>query len=149
MLGRLDEARTDLEKARDIGNEIGHLLTRAQAYGGLGELACKAGNYDEGLRHFKTVLGMTDIDHSPLPMILFAVTGIAHIYAVQEKYREALELLTLVLRYPPNFIAMVEDNATKLLDELTQKLDKDFIQSTMSQSKSLVLKHVIHEILAE
>jgi hypothetical protein len=58
-------------------------------------------------------------------------------------------LLTLILRYPNNFISMSEDRATAMLDEITTKLDEHTIQSTMQQSKSLVLRHVIADLLVQ
>ena len=78
-----------------------------------------------------------------------ALTGIASIFAEQENYQKALELLTLVLRYPPSFIAMIEDKSVALLDDLTKKLSEDFIKSAMTQSKSLVLKNVIADLLTD
>ncbi|MDQ7036810.1 MAG: tetratricopeptide repeat protein [Anaerolineae bacterium] len=149
VLGRFEEARADLEKAKVIGDDIGHLIIRGQSYAGLGQLACINGDFDEGLSYFKQVLGMTDFEHLPLPMVLFSLSGIAGIYIKQEKYEEAITLLTLVLRYPPNFIAMIEDRASDMLDQLRKNLGEAFVQTTLEQSKSLVLKNVVADLLAQ
>jgi tetratricopeptide (TPR) repeat protein len=149
MLGYLDDAQKDFERARAIGDEVGDLWTRAQSYAGLGELACIREQFDEGLRYFKQVLTFASGDDLPLPVIIFSLTGIAGIYVKQKKYEAALELLTLVLRYPSHFMSMSEDRATALLEEITTKLDEASVQSTMQQSKSLVMRNVIADLLAE
>jgi tetratricopeptide (TPR) repeat protein len=125
------------------------LLIRAQSYAGLGQLYCLNNDLDRALDSFKHALKITYASQSPLPAILFALTGVASIYAKQQKYTEAIELLTLILRYPPNFIAMIEDKSVALLDELTERVGKKLIESTMIQSKSLILKNVIADLIAD
>jgi tetratricopeptide (TPR) repeat protein len=148
MMGHLDEARRDLERARAIGDEIGDLWTRAQSYAGLGELASVDGRLDESLRYFKQVLALGGND-APLPIVMFVLTGIASIYIKQQQYQAALELLTLVLRYPVHYIVMAEDRAKKMLHELSAKVDKQFLEVVTQQSKSIELKQVIAVLLEE
>jgi hypothetical protein len=148
-MGHFDEARRDLEKARVVGDEIGDIWIRAQSYAGLGELACLNGQLDEGLRYFKHMLSFAGGSDSPLPIVMFVLTGIAGVYMKQEKYPAALELVTLVMRYPKNFIAMAEDRAQQMMNELTANLGKKFVESTREHSKSLMLKNVIANLLAE
>jgi serine/threonine protein kinase/predicted ATPase/Tfp pilus assembly protein PilF len=146
--GQADEARKNFKAALKIAEETGSALVRAQVYAGLGELAEKEGKFDLALKHYKTVLRENDSEEAPLGMILWALLGVASIKVKQGEKIAALQLVTLILRYPRSYISMIEEHATKLMKELTAVLDKQTVQTTMSATKSLVLKNFIAELLA-
>ncbi|MEO1287304.1 MAG: hypothetical protein AAFV93_06015, partial [Chloroflexota bacterium] len=99
--------------------------------------------------YFKRVLRELDADEAPLPMILWALLGIARIKVEYGDYTSALQMVTLILRYPRNYIAIIEQHATEMLDMLTQQMPENDVQSTMTATKSLILRHYIRDLLTE
>lgn len=148
-LGRYDEAREDIRTGLEIGAEIDHMLIRARGYVGLGELEYHAGNREKALEYYKIVLKEHNTDDAPLPMMLYALTGIAEICVAVGQDDEALQIVGLVLRYPHNFITMVEGRARTLYDQLVAKLGAEYVQTAMLDSKSLALQKVIATLLED
>jgi tetratricopeptide (TPR) repeat protein len=149
MFGDVEEARKDFALALKIADETGSILVRAQVHAGLGELAGKEGNFDLALKHYKTVLRENDSEEAPVAMILWALLGVASIKVKQGDSIAALQMITLILRYPHSYITMIEEHATRMLKQLTEALGEQTVQTTMSATKSLVLKNFIAELLAE
>ncbi|MEL6527987.1 MAG: hypothetical protein AAFQ07_19980, partial [Chloroflexota bacterium] len=147
--GQLDNARRDLGRAQLIGEETGFVFVRAQAYAGLGEVAFTEGRYDEAMRYFKMVLGENNGEEAPLPTVLWGLLGIAQVKTARGDELKALSIVTLILRYPRNYINIIERRTTDLLDQLTASVAPENVQSTMTASKSLVLENVVAELLAE
>ncbi len=146
MLNQIDAALVDMQKAYEIGTDINNQWILAQCYLGFGLNELHHGNYDKAMIQLKESLNIsykTDV----MGIALFAMAGIAQVYKAQGDYQRALELISLVLLYPRNYIAMVEIEAQQLLKDLRQLLPPETISSTMQQSKSLVLRHVIADIL--
>lgn len=149
MMGNPREARKYLNAAKVIADKTGSSMVRAQVYAGLGELAEAEGNYELALKHYKTVLRENNNEDAPIIMILWALLGIASIKLSQGNHVAALQMVTLILRYPKNFINMIEEQAQRMFKKLSEDLDKETVDSTMSATKSVVLKNFIAELLAE
>lgn len=147
--GDYDNAQKDLSMGQLIGEETATPFVRAQAHAGLGEVALIRNDYDTAMRYFKLVLQENDAEDAPLMMILWALLGIAHIKIEDSDPVSALEMVTLILRYPRNFIGMIEKRATKLKEQLTQEMNDEDIESTLSASKSLILRQYVAELLAD
>lgn len=147
--GNVKEARKHLKAAQSIADKTGSSMVRAQVYAGLGELAEAEGNYEVALKHYKTVLRENNNEDAPLMIILWALLGIASIKLTQGNHLAALQMVTLILRYPSNYIRMIEEQAQRMFKKLSEDMDKETVDSTMSATKSLVLKNFIAEILAE
>lgn len=148
-MDRLVDARRDFGAAQLIGEETGSAFVRAQAYNGLGEVAFIQGRYEEALRYFKLVIQENDAEESPLPMVLWALLGIAQVKVARGQELRALGLVTLILRYPRNFINIIEKRAQAMLAALTERVDPETVQEAETATKSMVLKEVVAELLAE
>jgi len=149
MLGQTEAAKTDIERGLQIGEEIGHRVIRAQSYVGMGELALAAGDYEAAKDYYCKAIATHDSDEPPVLMVLFALTGLARIKKQEGDYAGALHLVTLVLRYPRQFIGMIEQRATNMLEELTQLMDNTAIESTVLETKTALLRNVVNDLLAE
>ena len=149
FLDELDDAERDLARALAIGQTLDSPMVLTQIYDGLGELESRRGNDAQAMDWFRKALANHNADETPLAMILFALMGVADLRWRAGDYQGALELVTLVLRYPRNFLGMVETRAAQLLDKLTATLDEQTIQTTMTESKSLVLTQVVTALLAD
>jgi serine/threonine protein kinase/tetratricopeptide (TPR) repeat protein len=147
--GELKEARKNLEAALKICEETGSAFVRAQVYAGLGQLAEQEGDLDLALQHYKTVLRENNTEDALLSMILWALMGVASIKMKQGDHVAALQMVILILRYPQSYINMIEENAKRMMNELTAKLDEKTVQTTMTATKSLVLRNFVAELLAE
>lgn len=145
----IDAARKDLSAGQVIGEETGSIFIRAQAYAGLGELAFIEGDHDKALLYFKMVLKENNKEDAPLGMILWALLGVAQIKLEAGDAVSSLQMVTLILRYPHNYISIIEKRAKSLMNRLTESLDENAIESTMTATKSLVLRNYIDELLAE
>lgn len=148
MMGEIEEARPDIHSARELGEAIRHPLTIMQSYAGMGILAFTDGNLDEAYDWFCKALYISQ-QTELMGMTLFALTGIATISEARGDDQRALDLVTLILRYPRNYIGMVRQKATIMLDKLSKKISQEVIESSMLQSKTLILNQVVAEILAE
>jgi predicted ATPase/lipopolysaccharide biosynthesis regulator YciM len=146
MLNQVDTAVDELQKAYEIGTEINNQWILAQCYLGFGLYELNHSNYDKALVQLKESLAIS-YKSEVMGIALFALAGIAKVYKAQGNYQQALELIALVLVYPRNFIAMVEAEAKQLMEELRHLLPPETITSTMQQSKSLVLRNVIADLL--
>ncbi|GAB5492915.1 MAG: hypothetical protein Phog2KO_31300 [Phototrophicaceae bacterium] len=149
LAGNHNKALKDLSLAQVIGEETGSPLIRAQAYSGLGEVALQQKNYDAATRYFKMVLRENDAEDAPIPMILWSLLGLAYIKIEHGDAISALQMVTLILRYPHNYIGMIEKRAKKLMDDLSQQMSQQDIETTLSATKSLVLRNYVAELLAE
>lgn len=149
MQGKRDVARSLIEESLVIGEQTQNIFIRTQGYVGLGEAEYNDGHLDAALTYYYKALSAYDTEDAPLGMILFALTGIARIKIEQGEPQEALRLVTLVLRYPPSFIGMIEERANKMLNELTERLNQDMISETLAQTKSLILRQVVTDLLAQ
>ncbi|MEM9952129.1 MAG: tetratricopeptide repeat protein [Chloroflexota bacterium] len=145
----VNEARALILEALEIGEASGSSFVYAQSNAALGEAALIEGKYNEATDYFKRVLRELDADEAPLPMILWALLGIARIKVEHGDYTSALQMVTLILRYPRNYIAIIEQRATEMLDMLTQQMPENDVQSTMTATKSLILRHYIRDLLTE
>lgn len=148
MLGQPAPAMAELNKAFEIGKEINNQWILAQCYLGFGLYELQQNNHEQAFVHFKESLNIS-YKIEVMGIAMFAIAGLAQVYKARGDYQRALELISLVLLYPRNFIAMVEQEAQRLLQELRQLLPEETISSTMQQSKSLVLRHVIADLLDE
>lgn len=142
------EARELLEQALTIGVETNNVWIRTQALVGLGESEHRRGHVETALDYYRRSLSAYDADEAPLSMILMALLGIAHIRIEQGDSQRALELVTLVLRYPPLFIGMIQEKAHTMLDALTAELGEQRINESMTVSKTLKLRTVVEDLLA-
>jgi non-specific serine/threonine protein kinase len=149
MAGENEKARPDIEASLKIGEEIGSSVIITRANAGLGELAVYDGDDDLAMSYFKKVLRENDADEAPLPMILWALLGIARLKVKHGDTVSALRMLSLILRYPHNYINIIEKQAKKLMSELTQEMDGSLVEDTMSATKSVILKNFVAELLAE
>lgn len=138
-----------LEQGLAIAEETGSAIIWAQAQAGLGEVALANGNHDEALHHFRLLLSEVDIDEAPLTMILWALLGIAYIKVEHGDLTSALQIVTLILRYPHNYINIIETRATSLLATLTATMPAQDVETTTLATKSVVLQAYIRELLAE
>jgi len=147
--GSIEDARQYLNDALKIAEQTGSIIVRAQVYAGLGEVAEKEGNLDLALQHFKTVLRENSSEEAPLMMTLWALLGVASVKMKKGDKMAALQMVTLILRYPSNYIGMIEEHARHIFEKLSAEFDKETVQSTMTATKSLILKNFVAEILAE
>ena len=142
-------ARKDLAAAQLIGEETGSAFIRAGAYAGLGEVALHDENYEQAMVYFKLVLRENDVEEAPIAMILWALLGIARIKVERGETVSALQMVTLILRYPRNYINIIEKRAQKMLETLTASMDAQDVETTRTATKSLVLRNFIADLLAE
>ena len=149
LTGEFDEAQKSFGTGQVIGEETGSSMIRAQAYTGLGEVALGKGDYETAMRYFKMVLRENNAGEAPLAMVLWALLGVAIIKIEAGDDVSALQMLTLILRYPKNFINFVEKRATELLAQLSARMDEQDVQSTTTATKSVILRNFIEELLTE
>lgn len=149
MASDYEKARSDLEHGLDIGKQVGSPLIIAQGNVGLGILATKDDDDELAMGYFKRVLRENDADEAPLPMILWALMGVATVKTKRGDLLSALKMVTLILRYPHHYISIIEEHSKKLLAELSKQLDKRVIDDTTSATKSAILKNFVAEVLAE
>lgn len=149
MSGNFDDAQKEFDAGKIIGDETGSSMILAQAYAGLGEVALSNKDYDKAMEYFKVVLRENNAGEAPLPMVLWALLGIATIKIEHGDHISALQMVTLILRYPKNFIHIIENRASELLDTLTGKMEAQDVKTTMTATKSVILRNFIADLLAE
>ncbi len=145
----VDKAVPLLENGREIAEETGSAIIWAQAQAGFGEVALAKGNHDEALHHFRLVLSETDVDEAPLTMILWALLGIAFIKVEHGDFTSALQMVTLILRYPQNYINIIETRASSLLATLMKQMPEQDVETTTTATKSVILRNYIRDLLAQ
>lgn len=149
LSGQPEQAESDLEIGLEIGKELGSPFIIASANVGLGELACIRNQDDVAMDYFKKVLRENDAEEMAQMMVLWALLGIANIKVKQGDKLEALQIVTLILRYPHNFISILEKRARQLMADLTKEMGKSIVEDTTTATKSLILKNFITGLLAE
>lgn len=149
MLGQTDEARESIQRALQLSETGKHLFPRLLAFIGLAELQARAGHLDTALQTYAQAMGSQDSIDLPLMLQLFALTGVARIKMQQGQHEQALQLISLVLRYPRTFIAIIEESATNMLEELTQLLPPETVEQAMQSSKALGLATVVRDLVTE
>ncbi len=148
LLDNHEAARDDIEAALAIGNELGSVFIIAQAYAGKGELAYHDGDYDTADYFYRETLRTSEGTES-LSFALYALVGLARLEIQRDNNKRALELVSLVLRYPSDYIGMIENQARDLLGILTERVGKKMVEETLVQSKSLALQQVVADLIAE
>jgi predicted ATPase/Tfp pilus assembly protein PilF/predicted Ser/Thr protein kinase len=148
LMERYEEAGENIRLALEIGREIGNDYLILQGTAGTGEAAFWRGDLAEAEARFKEALSKL-LDLDAVPLMLYALGGLARVRAAQGRYEEALHIISLVLRYPRNFIGMIEDRARQLFEELRQQVDQSLIDSTMHHSRSVEVRQIVTDILAE
>lgn len=139
----------EVEYAIEVAEEAGSPMYQVMAYIGKGLLLTQNDQLDEAAGYFKRALSAYELDgNMPIPMLLFALLGFAEIEMCRQNYQKALEIVSLVMRYPSNMIGFIDQHAAKMLKTLQEKLDKQTVETTMTETKSLVLHNVIMDILA-
>ena len=79
---------------------------------------------------------------------LLPLIGAADVFYHRGDYEKSLQIVSLVLLYPRNYIAIVEQRAQKMLNKLKEKMSNQVISTSLLQSKSLVLQKVVADVLA-
>lgn len=149
LAGEYDYARKYLGAAQLIGEETGSSFVRAVAYAGLGDIALKEGNHEQAMVYFKMVLRENDVEEAPIAMILWALLGIALIKVEQGDRASALQMVSLILRYPRNYISIIEKRAKELMTQLKGTMEASDVQTTLTATKSVILRNFITDLLAE
>lgn len=149
LSGKLDEAQKAFTAGQVIGEETGSSMILAQAYTGLGVVALEKKEFETAMRYFKVVLRENKAGEAPLPMVLWALLGIATIKAEEGDHVSALQMVTLILRYPKNFINIIEKRASELLETLTKTMKPQDVETTTIATKSVILRNFIEDLLAE
>jgi serine/threonine protein kinase/predicted ATPase/Tfp pilus assembly protein PilF len=146
MTGIFDNARELIIEGAQIADEVGSAMMTVQADIGRGELALYDGELETAESYFLGLLEKYTASET-LGLALYGLIGLARVRREQGNLEGALELVTLVLRYPRAFVVLIEELATRLLEELTGELPENVVTSTMERTQSMTLDSALHAII--
>jgi serine/threonine protein kinase/tetratricopeptide (TPR) repeat protein len=144
--GRIDEARKDVDELSRVAKELNVPFITSLASITQAEVYLHDHRYDDAFESYKTALRLAHTEGAA--MTLIPLVGVADIYFRRGDYERALHLVSLVLLYPRNYVAVVEQRAQKLFAKLKEALPAHTVETALLQSRSLVLQKVVAEVLA-
>lgn len=144
--GRIDEARKDVDELSRVAKELNVPFISALSAICEAEVHLYDHRLDEALASYKVALNLARTEGAAITLI--PLVGVADIYFRRGEYERALYIISLVLLYPRNFMSIVEQRAQKLFAKLKEVLPAHTIETSLLQSRSLVLQKVVAEIMA-
>lgn len=144
--GRIDEARKDVEELSRVAKELNVPFITSLAAICEAEVHLHDNRLDDAYESYKVSLRLAQGEGAAITLI--PLVGVADISFRRGEYERALYLVSIVLLYPRNYVAVVEQRAQKLFAKLKEVMPAQTIETSLLQSKSLVLQKVVAEVLA-
>ena len=120
LIDDLEEGKIRCQLALDISRDLGDPWGTAASMINLGDITCAMENYQESRAHFKDALQIVTELHSE-PLEVEILVGMATLLAETGNEESALELLSPILRHPPDD-KEIRERVNKLLDKLASSL---------------------------
>jgi len=143
---RFEEAHKDIAELQRLAKELNVPFITSLAAIAQGEIYLHDSRYDEAYESYKSALRLAQAEGTAVSLI--PLVGIADVCFRRGEYERSLYIVSLILLYPRNYIAMVEQRAQKIFTNLKAALPAKDIETSLLQSKTLVLKNVIAEVMA-
>lgn len=143
--GDYERARSIFEEGLKLGAEIDAQWTIAEAQCGLGYVSAVTNKLEEAKTHLQKSLSLFDASKTFTGSLL-AIVGFAMLFAKQNKYNEALQLIGLSRNYSSP-IADIDHFADLILDELKNQMKESAIRAGIKQGKKRDFDQTIAELL--
>ena len=145
-LGEPAKAGALLAKGIVLGKELGWYSGLTSMTSLLGYVALSAGDLREAESCFRTALSMAT-RHERVVWSLYALAGLASVFARKGEAESAMALVAFVLHHPAS-IASTRHRAEQLRPALEAQLTPERVQAIELRAHSEAIEEIVQELLA-